>query len=291
MTPADLTRLKTWFDTFVQGFYRHDPDYDGAVRLKYDHTLRVCRNIRQIGERLGLREPELRLAEASALMHDVGRFPQYARYGTFLDRASANHAHLSLRAMAAHRVLAALPRAEQRLITRAVAFHNAARLPAEAAGFGLVLMRLLRDADKLDIWKVVTDYYDRRAEAPNPVIELGLPDPPTCSPAAIASLAAGQMINLATLRSLNDFKLLQISWVFDLNFPPAFRALRERGYIQKIAATLPPSEGLAAALKRVQAHLDAGCEDPAVSPLQQCPNRVGPETRPHERTAPPGGKG
>jgi hypothetical protein len=266
VTPEDLTRLETWFDTFVQGFYRHDPDYDRAVRLKDDHTRRVCRDIRMLGERLGLPEAELCLAQAAALMHDVGRFPQYARYGTFLDRASANHAHLSLRAMAAERVLTRLPRAERRLITRAVAFHNTARLPDEAPGFGRLLMRLLRDADKLDIWKVVTDYYARRREAPDPVIELGLPDPPTCSPAAIASLAAGRMITLATLRCLNDFKLLQISWVFDLNFQPTFQALRDRGYIQKISACLPPTDGLAAAMERVWAHVAAGCAAPAACP-------------------------
>jgi hypothetical protein len=262
VTPADLTHLKTWFNTFVQGFYRHDAEYDRAVRLKHDHTRRVCHNIRMLGMHLGLREMELRLAETAALMHDVGRFPQYARYGTFLDSVSANHAHLSLRTMAAQRVLAPLPRTEKRLIIRAVVFHNTARLPAGASGFGLVLMRLLRDADKLDIWKVVTDYYACRREAPNPVIELGLPDPPTISPAAVASLAAGQMINLATLRSLNDFKLLQISWVFDLNFRPSFQALHEREYIQKIAATLPPAEGLATALERVKAHVAAGCAAP-----------------------------
>jgi hypothetical protein len=266
VTPADLTRLETWLDAFVQGFYRRDPVYDRPVRLKYDHSLRVRDDIRMLGGRLGLPEPQLRLAQAAALMHDVGRFPQYARYGTFLDRASANHAHLSLRTMAAQRVLHALPRAERRLIVRAVAFHNAARLPGGPPDFGRLLMRLLRDADKLDIWKVVTDYYDRRREAPDPVIELGLPDLPTCSPAAIASLAAGRMVDLATLRSFNDFKLLQLGWVFDLNFQPSFQALQTRGYIQKISVRLPPADGLDAALERVRRHVAAGCAVPPTTP-------------------------
>ncbi|MGD8542599.1 MAG: HD domain-containing protein [Desulfobacteraceae bacterium] len=266
MTPEDLTRLETWFDAFVQGFYRQDPLYDRPLHLKYHHSRRVRDDIRMLGGRLGLPELRLRLAQAAALMHDVGRFPQYARYGTFLDRASVNHAHLSLRTMAAQRVLHALPRDERRLITRAVAFHNAARLPDEPPGFGRLLMRLLRDADKLDIWKVVTDYYDRRREAPDPVIELGLPDPPTCSPAAIKSLAAGRMVDLADLRCLNDFKLLQLGWVFDLNFQPAFQALQARGYIQKITASLPPANGLGAALERVRRHVAAGCAVPGGTP-------------------------
>jgi hypothetical protein len=47
------------------------------------------------------------------------------------------------------------------------------------------------------------------------------------------------MVRLATVRSLNDFKLLQLSWVFDLNFPVSFRIIRERRLIEQLAATLP----------------------------------------------------
>jgi len=47
------------------------------------------------------------------------------------------------------------------------------------------------------------------------------------------------MINLSELKSLNDFKLLQLSWVFDLNFPASFRLVLDRGYIDRLSMTLP----------------------------------------------------
>ena len=50
------------------------------------------------------------------------------------------------------------------------------------------------------------------------------------------------MVNLSMLKTLNDFKLLQLSWVFDLNFTASFRQLQERDYIGGIAATLPRSD-------------------------------------------------
>jgi hypothetical protein len=47
------------------------------------------------------------------------------------------------------------------------------------------------------------------------------------------------MINLSELKSLNDFKLLQLSWVFDLNFPASFRLVLDRGYIDRLSMNLP----------------------------------------------------
>ena len=36
-------------------------------------------------------------------------------------------------------------------------------------------MRLLRDADKLDIWKLFIDYYNEREKNHSSAVELGLP--------------------------------------------------------------------------------------------------------------------
>ena len=123
-----------------------------------------------------------------------------------------------------------------------VVAHAASRVgfvPEGEETSNLFFMRLLRDADKLDIWKVVVDYYQEHPRRHSATIELDLPDPPTFSPAALACLKQRQMVNMASIRTLNDFKLLQIGWVYDLNFAATFRSLKEKRYIQQIAATLP----------------------------------------------------
>ncbi|OPX38947.1 MAG: hypothetical protein B1H12_01110 [Desulfobacteraceae bacterium 4484_190.2] len=61
------------------------------------------------------------------------------------------------------------------LIMRCVAYHNRAFLPEDESERCLFFARLLRDADKLDILRVVTDYYQRKAGDRNGAIELGLP--------------------------------------------------------------------------------------------------------------------
>ena len=241
MKPENFKQLIKWFKVYVSGYLTENPDDNHAIRLKEEHTYRVCGNITLLSKKLDLSPEDILLAKTMALFHDLGRFKQYRRYGTFNDRASQNHAELGVAEIAAHDVLSVCRQPEIELITIAISHHNAAALPEGQEERTLFFMRLLRDADKLDIWRVFCDYYRQRrqrpGEAPNQTIELGFPDLPTCSPAVVAALQEGRYARMEDLRTLNDFKLLQISWVYDLNLNPSFTALLKRGLIEQIAAT------------------------------------------------------
>jgi hypothetical protein len=226
------------------------------MRLKEKHTERVCENIIMLGNALGLPDPEMILAETMGLFHDIGRFKQYAVYGTFNDLISENHAKLGLREMAKHNVLAACTTDEKRWIAKAVAYHNAASLPENEDEKTLFYIRLLRDADKLDIWKVVINHYREPDKRPNSILEIGLPDDPLYSPQILAAIREGRLVLMQDLKTLNDFKLLQISWVFDLNFAPSFQAVKTRGYIEQIEATLPISKEITAAVSHARDYVN-----------------------------------
>jgi hypothetical protein len=248
MNTDTLTQLKEWFTKYVAGFYTGIYETDRNIRLKEDHTVRVCENISCLCHSLNLSESDCHLAEAISFFHDVGRFEQYRRYHTFNDMKSVNHAYLGLQVLAKHRVLSGIDIEARRMLTYAIACHNAATLPDRASERMLRFIKLIRDADKLDIWKVVIDYYNERAVNPNKTIELDLPDSSDCSPKAIAALQEGRFARIQDMKTLNDFKLLQISWVFDLNFSQSFQILKERQYIERIAETLPDLPEVTAAV-------------------------------------------
>ncbi len=252
MNRKDLARLKTWFNGYVSGYYTDDSKYNHPILLKENHTKRVCENIIMIGKAMGLSDYDLILAETMALFHDIGRFEQYTLYGTFSDKASENHAKLGLQQMAVHNVLSENTKDEKRLIASAIAYHNAAALPDINDEKALLYMRLLRDADKLDIWKVVIDYYHERDKHQNSAIELGLPNDPVWSQKIIEALMNNKIGRLEDLKTLNDFKLLQISWVFDLNYTPSFKAAENRKYLDQIEATLPKSKEIADAVGKAR---------------------------------------
>jgi hypothetical protein len=255
MTPAVLDDLKVRFTRYSERFRCAERDADRAIRLKVEHTWRVVQAIGWLAGQLQLADDRRRLAEAMAVLHDVGRFRQFQRYGSYLDMATENHALLGVRVIAEEGLLAGVDEAEQRLIERAVAVHNAARLPADEDGESLFFMRLLRDADKLDIWKVLLDHYFERAEEPSAAVGLGLPDEPTCSPAVVAAIERGELVAFPDIETLTDFKLMQLSWVFDLNFAPTFEWVARERYVEQMAQVLPQGRAVQALVVAARAHV------------------------------------
>ena len=235
-----LPELKNRFERYVKQFASPDPNIQAALDLKQAHTHRVCENILDIGEHEGLRGEDLHMAEAMGLLHDIGRFEQFRRYKTFSDVRSENHAILGVRVIHENAILKGIDSQIARTIIRAVECHNRAILPSRENGRCLFFIKLLRDADKVDIWRVVTDYYGDARHERNPTIELNLPDMPDISHAVYRSLLKGEIVQMKDLGTLNDFKLLQIGWIYDVNFQRTFQIVYEKGYLEQIRKALPP---------------------------------------------------
>ncbi|OGW25877.1 MAG: HD family phosphohydrolase [Nitrospirae bacterium GWC2_42_7] len=242
MTNEDLIDLKKWFSDYCGFFYTSDKEDQRNISLKELHTFNVLENITRIAEEEQLSRNSILLAGATALFHDVGRFSQYAKYKTFRDSISVNHGKLGAEILVEKNVLKSLPLTEQELIVNAVKFHNAFSVPALQEPDALLLIKLIRDADKLDIYRVFTEYFETKEEDRPSAVSLGLPDLPEYSKEIISCLFEKKLATLSSLKSLNDFKLMQLSWIFDLNFRTSFRLLLERDYINKIFATLPKTD-------------------------------------------------
>lgn len=242
MTQEDLVFFKDWFSGYCRAFYLSNPEDQRNISLKELHTHHVCNNILQIARELSLDDNQLVLAEAIGLFHDVGRFPQYAQYKTFLDSISLNHGLLGSRVLLDEKVLGNLTGHEQEVIVQAVKFHNAFSVPDLQEADTVFFIRLLRDADKLDIWRVFIEYYEAPEEDRPSAVALGLPDTSGYSRETLSCLYENRMASLSRLKTLDDFKLMQLSWIYDLNFSPTFRLLLEREYIGRIIAKLPQTE-------------------------------------------------
>jgi putative nucleotidyltransferase with HDIG domain len=237
-----LTELQNWFSCYVDTFRFDNPELQQNIDLKKEHTARVCIEIRNLGEKLGLNEDEIRLAEIIALFHDIGRFEQYARYNTFKDRISEDHAGLGIRILRKHGILDQFDASIKEIIIHAVRYHNKPVIHVEGgSGQRIFFSRLLRDADKLDILKVVSDNYNSKNGVKNRAVELDLPDTPGFSEEVGNAIMNKSIVKIKNLKNLNDFKLLQAGWIFDINFAPTLEVIKNRHYIQMLRDVLPES--------------------------------------------------
>lgn len=236
-----LSQLTIWVEGYIHRFASDISVDQENINLKRDHTFRVRDAILDIGNSIGLKGDQLRLAEACALLHDIGRFEQYRKYGTFSDSRSENHAALGVRIIRKYGVLKNFPAYAQKIIIRSVGCHNMAAIPDEKNRDWILFLKLIRDADKVDILYVLTEYYKKSASGSNKALELNLPDIDNISDTVYNALKNGQLALMKNLCSLNDFKLMQMGWVYDLNFLRSFQIFKERKYLDLIYSTLPGS--------------------------------------------------
>ncbi len=258
MQQEQLDRLKRWFDEYVNRFFGDDEYVNGNLRLKYEHTLQTCRESLFLATELALDDNQTRIAELIGLFHDIGRFPQFAQYSTYNDSRSVDHCRLGIEVLQQESVLDVLSAEERRWVETAVAHHGRKSLPAGLKGQTLLHAKIIRDADKLDIFRVVVDAYRCYRENPDKcVLEIGLPDVPEYTPEVLEAVRNAHAIDYTRLRTLTDMKLCQLGWVYDLNFAASLRRVKERGYLQQIGTWLPQTEAVRDLQRTIEAYVDS----------------------------------
>lgn len=251
--------IQKWYADYIKTFHTLDEEFNQNIDLKSDHTLRVCKEIIAIGESLQLNQEQLCIAEIIALLHDVGRFEQFTRYKTFVDIHSEDHALLSVKIIRKHCVLDNIDESLRELILCVIANHNKMEVPSDITDECKFYTQLLRDADKLDIWRVITDYYTDKNAVKNENIHLGLPDIPEISEEVCEDLLEGRFVKTVNLKSLNDFKLLQMDWIYDINFQHSFQLVKKRRYLKKIYNVLPHNKTINRIYAKIEEYLNEKC--------------------------------
>ncbi|WDP92060.1 MAG: HD domain-containing protein [Desulfobacter sp.] len=240
MTEDDLKLIEIRFREYTDAYISRAGD-PYPFTLKQAHTLRVCENILMLAGSLKLDGQTVLLAHAAALAHDLGRFPQFEIYGTFSDPLSRNHGALGVGVLVKQGMLAELDRGDRQMVLRAVALHNRPRLPSGLAPELDLLSRLLRDADKIDIYRVMKAHYLGEGNGSRSFITHRLPDDGRFSRKFVDRLMAGRAIPYNEVASLNNMKLFQLGMARDLNFSAAFRAVMAMGVVDAILGSMPDS--------------------------------------------------
>ena len=225
----DLKRLHKLYDEYVDGF-KVDGKLSPMMELKRIHTAFVVRNAKEIAAGEGFDPETAEVCEAAALLHDTGRYEQLKRYNTFRDSDSVDHAVFSHDIVKARGWLDGEPHADA--ILKAVLYHNRRDLPEGLDPLTLAAAHCTRDADKLDIFRVLehqlatTDWrHDNKAFWDLPI----LAQP---SPEVVAAIRDGRPVDYQYIRTLADFVFIQVGWIRSgLQFATTRRLTAARGHL------------------------------------------------------------
>ena len=244
-----LTAFKEYTD-------RYDSSRD-MIRLKIEHTYRVCGLCQQIAKSLKLSEEEVDIAWLTGLLHDVGRFEQQRVYGTFSDAVSIDHAKYGARILFGEiweqktGISAgseeSLPEgiqadagitirdfvedaSEDQLLWTAVFYHSAYRIPEGLDDRTAMFCHILRDADKIDILKVNVDFpLEEIYNVSTEVLYRG-----EVTPEVMESFDEEHAVLRSLKKTAVDNVVGHISLVYELVYPESCHIVKQQGYLDKL---------------------------------------------------------
>ena len=149
----------------------------------------------------------------------------------------------------------------RKLVMAAVGMHNRFALPASTPPLVALITNVVRDADKLDILRIMDEHLSGPAPY-NPTVVLQQPDDPTiASEAVLRAVFEHRVAAYAALRCVNDFRLLLGTWFFDLHFATCRRKFLHDGHAHSLLQRMPATVPQAAARDHLLALLDAAKND------------------------------
>lgn len=247
---------KNVINAFAEYVRNYDPS-DEKIKLKIDHTYRVAGLCQRIAESLGLSEPDVDIAWLLGMLHDIGRFEQIRCFGTFNDVQSVDHAEFGADLLFKEGLIRKFAEgyyeecelarsgneeAEQiiknnehhnkdtGLLEMAIRQHNKYRVKEDLTERQRMFCDILRDADKVDIFKVNADIpmeiiYDvTTEELKNGVI----------TKEVLESFYKKETVLKSVRRSAVDHIVGHISLLFELVYKESYRQAREQGYVYKL---------------------------------------------------------
>ncbi len=208
---------------------------DTKVKLKQLHTFKVAALCETIAESINMNEDDVNTAWLSGMLHDIGRFEQLRRFDTFLDHKSINHAEFGADLLFKEGLIDKFKsgiegeQEEFDLLELTIRCHNRLTIPEELSEREVVFCNILRDADKLDIFRVCTEdsfesiYNVTTEEKENSLI----------SPKVLEGFYEHHAIDRMYKTTMADHVLGHMSMAYELVFPLSRKLCIEQGYLVK----------------------------------------------------------
>ncbi|MBN2806027.1 MAG: HD domain-containing protein [Prolixibacteraceae bacterium] len=241
---------------YISTFHSNDVNIQLNFDLKREHISRVIQNAEMIALSIDCDETVRESARLAALLHDAGRFIQFQQYQTYNDEQSEDHAIIALRLIDQNNWLAEIPEELRHPIIKAVEYHNKLAVPKNETAEVMLLSNILRDADKLDILDQAVKEYSLQNKNRNSAFSLDLEPSPMVSKAIAKSLASKKLPSKSDMKTITDFKLVQMAFVYDLHFKLSYSLINKKGILKQLFDTMPKSDQVFELYRKARIHVE-----------------------------------
>lgn len=242
-------KVREEFKAYVQSYDMTDI----KIRLKQEHTYQVATLSEVIAKSLDLEPEWVDLAWLIGMLHDLGRFEQLRRFGTFIDSESIDHAQFAAELLFEERLIRRFIKATDydQIICAAIQYHNAYRVLGDLDEQTMLFCDIIRDADKVDIFRVNVQV--PLSEIYNIPMEAFYESEITCE--VSEAFFSGDTVLKSLKKTPIDHLIGQISLYNGLVFPKSRELVRGQGYMEQMFAFPTKNAKVKRELKRMKAKI------------------------------------
>lgn len=214
-------------------FLNYTSNYDvknDHIERKIGHSIRVMEISEKIAMSLNLTSEQIELATMIGLLHDIARFEQMKRYGTFKDSISIDHGDLGVQLLEQNSFIRKFVEVDKydKIILTAIKNHNKYKIEDNLTEEELLFSKIIRDADKLDIMYEGVEMFWKDKEEVTAVEQSDI------TPEVFNKFVENETINRKYEVLPADRLVCFIGFIFDVNFKYSFKVLNTENYINRI---------------------------------------------------------
>ena len=206
---------------------------DDSISRKYYHSLRVMNKARKIAESIELSEEYINIATVVGLLHDYGRFEQWKRYHTFADGKSIDHGDLGVEILFDEKEIEKydIKKENYRIIYNAIKYHNKLEISEDLTKEEKIICKIIRDADKLDIYELLLDGKIVFIDDNNPI-----------NSEVEKQFFENNSINKKIVKNESNRILLRLAMIYDINFKWSLEYIKNNKIVDKMLELLEDKE-------------------------------------------------
>ena len=205
------------------------------IKRKYKHTFKVATISKKLAELVGLNSET---AYNLGLLHDYARFEQFSKYKSFFDAKTVDHAELACNLLFDYNKIEnfRIDNKDYLILYLAIIMHNKKQIDEskikeilkehnKEQGFEVVLQycKLIRDADKIDILRVVTEKDYEISNTENGI-----------TPSIKEEIENFQAPTILNSKTKLDAILIQMSYTYLLYFNESYKLFNYKKILNKM---------------------------------------------------------
>ena len=221
---VNLEKAKTEFLKYTENYDLTNEN----IRRKQGHSIRVMNISKQIAVELNLSDDQIQIAALIGLLHDIARFEQYTQYQTYNDNRRFDHCDYGVEILNKDMREYIKTDKYDKLIKIAIKNHNKFEIEEGLNEEESLFAKIIRDADKIDIlYEAVSMFWNGEEKDINNT---------EISSKVMEKIEERELIKRDKNKAFCgiDKVMSVLAFIFDINYNPSFKIIKENDYINKI---------------------------------------------------------